>query len=74
MKGFAVCVNDSEFVNWQGLLVDKLEYALVVKDDATLAPIAANIKGAVVVPVEAPDKEEKNTQRGTYFEYHLAID
>ena len=72
MKGFAVCVKDVAFVNWQGMLVDKLEYALVVRDEKTLEPLAAIFEGGKVVPVEAPDKGG-TTFRGTYFEWRANL-
>lgn len=73
MRGFAVCVKDAAFVNWQGMLVDKLEYALVVQDEKTLQPLAAMFAGGKVVPVEAPDKGGTGF-RGTFFEWRVGLE
>lgn len=68
MKGFAVQISETEFLNSQLLPVEK-QYALAftLRSDAEL--VASAYKGAGIVEVDIVDRVSGG-RVGTYFEYH----
>ena len=71
MNGFAI-KHKNQYVNWQGLLVDDPQYALVAKTEKECEQFLSVYDESAIVPVEVNEKNFA-AKRGTYFEWHAAI-
>lgn len=59
--------NSKAFVNWQGLLVDKEEYALAVSEEIAKQIMISFPNSSLV---EHDRKDQLELKLGTYFDYH----
>ena len=71
MKAYVIQVG-SQYVNWQNLLVDKLEWSVAFTLKTEAETVAAGYENAQVVPHEITDISS-NVQHGTCHEYHESI-
>jgi hypothetical protein len=71
MNGFAIKHKD-QYVNWQGLLVDDPQHALVVKTEPEAEPFLCIHVDSKTAPVEVNEKNFA-TKQGTYYEWHAVV-
>lgn len=70
MQGHVIQVGETNFINWQGMVVDRIDLALVFSSEEDAQAVAVIHLDAKVIPHEMVATSNNLHPHGSYHEYH----